>query len=404
MRKLFPVLAVLAIGLVVAGPAMAAKCDMLSEEAVERLKKLRTAMEQADEKNQADAKAIADFLPTFKRNVEDVEAGFRAIEAHEKKKPEKDIKKTFLGADFLAADERSKTNQADVKRWEADKLDLEAALDTKLGSLQSAINALGNWRGGVREFFSPTEDFGRARDDVREALRELGDKGQAPTREYDALFHKLLDGKVFIHSRFERKIKPAGANTGMLDAAEETRKKKKEARKQVIEFENKCPAAVARLEVDATRGREDDANDTDRRSQTGGNGNTNSPAVANGNTNNSGGEDTDLTAITEEGPSGNGTSTVARNTNTPAAPANTNTASTNTGGGGGGGDASYTVTSGDNLTKIARKLAAQLGNPDIQQLVSVLYQNMKTTSKDNPNLIFPGDTIDLEAVRKQLAA
>lgn len=409
------VTALLVLVLAAGGTAWAAKCDMLSDEAVTKLKQLRAEMQTADEKNQKDAQAIADYLPTFKAAVEGVEAAAKAIEDHEKTKPKKDEKKTVFGinpntpivggaADALAPDGRSLENQAQVKEWEAAKLRLEATLESKLKALQTAINALGNWRGGVRQFFLGAADFWDQRGDVREALRELGEKGDAPTKEYDAVFHRLGDDKLFVVARMKEKIKPAGSDSGLINTAEESRKAKKEKRKAVIDFENKCPAAAARLEVQATQGREDDAR---TQASGGGNGNANGGTSA-GNTNgtrNDNSVETDLSAIT-----GNGNEAVTRNSNGggPATATNTNTASTanaNAPANANGASAPqpYTVKSGDNLSRIARELAPSLGNPPIDKLVSILYQNMRTTSKDNPNLIFPGDTIDLEAVRKDLA-
>lgn len=408
MNSRITVTALLALVLA-AGTAWAAKCDMLSEEAVGKLKQLRADMEKADEKNQKDAQAIADFLPTFKAAVEGVEAAYKALQDHEKSKPKKDEKKTVFGinpntpivggaADALAPDGRSLENQAQVKEWEAQKLRLQATMEGKVKELQGAIDRLGNWRGNVRQFFLGEQNAWDQRDDVREALRELGEKGDGPKAQYDALFYKLGEEKPFVVERMEKRLKPAGANSGLIDVAEESRKAKREKRKAVIDFENKCPAAAARLEIDATRGREADAR-AQAAGGAGGGDNSGNGGGATATRPDDATED-DLSAVTGSGNGGDEGDTRPAGGGTTATAA---TGGTTTGGGSSGGATTYTVNPGDNLSKIARELAPSLGNPSVDKLVSVLYQNMKTSSKDNPNLIFPGDTIDLEAVRKQLA-
>jgi len=64
------------------------------------------------------------------------------------------------------------------------------------------------------------------------------------------------------------------------------------------------------------------------------------------------------------------------------------------------------VKPGDTLTAIAKELSPQLGNPPLYGqtgLVSALFRSIEGTTSGDPNLIFPGQVIDLAKVRKELA-
>lgn len=383
-----------------AAPARAAKCELLPEQARDQYLKLREAMNKANEAASGSAIAIKQYGPTFKKAVEEYHAANKAIHDHAAKKPGKDIEVNW------GRDQRSLENQAQVKEWEAAELRLRSTREQKMATLNQAFATLGNWRYWTSHLGK--QQMEDTENDIAECLSVLEADGNAAAAEYKRLISSVRNPNGADDYALTN-YKNVPTDTGMLEAADGTNEAAKKARKEVVSFSNKCPYGVVLADDGATTGREVDGNNVDQNRRN----NPASTTTANGNNANSSSNANtseqydDFGNLIEERNTNNPNSNAASNANVATA-SNANASNANAAGNSNAGNANapatvYTVKAGDNLTAIARSLAPTLGNPPISELVSVLYANMTTKSKTNPNLIFPGDTINLANVKKDLA-
>lgn len=269
-------------------------------------------------------------------------------------------------------------------RWKADAQDLTAARERALDAFKQTFGNLGMAWSGQGHFVN-------VRTKAIEYLRTLPDLTAAAQFEtvVNAVgdppqgFDRYAVGRIWI---------TGSAPLGLLGNCRTADDEVKRIKREQDEYGQRCPVGAAMYEVNVLQGRNGDGTaivDNRDNPQAGTTGNTTQTNGRNG-VGSLTGESRNTTSTNNvTTTSGNVTGTTANVTGTTG---NTTRTSTDT----------YTVRPGDNLTRIARELAPQLGNPPISELVRRLYANMTTRSRSNPNLIFAGDTINVAAVRAEL--
>lgn len=384
-----------------AAPAQAAKCELEAEAARDKFLALREAKNRANDAARASAVAIQQFGPEFKKAVEEYNASNLALKEHAGKKPAADISVPIL------PDRRTLENQGQVNDWEGDGNRLEAARERKMAALNAAFARLGNWHNWFTAG-SGVIQMERTARDVAEVLAALEGEGNAAAQEYARLITTIVKPPAGTSDYAWSHYKSVPSNSGLMEAADTTTQAAKKARKAEVDFSNLCPYGVVVADDGATSGREEDGAEVDRNRNRNNNGNTNVNRRANGNNANnanSSEEYDDFGNLIEERNTNNPNANNANNANRANAnnANNANVAANANNANNSNAPSIYTVKAGQNLTVIARELAPGLGNPPIRELVDVLYANMTTKSRNNTNLIFPLDTINLAGVKKDLA-
>lgn len=326
-----------------------------------------------------DGQAIADLLPAFKTAREEYTKADEALQQHLKKQH-------FEPSLFNGGTEPQKQ---EYHTWAAEESRLKTERDAKMPALQAALNRLGDpWGGAFGDWgYVGWKRLQNVRDVLGEVFFQLDD-ADTPRNNWTSQINTILfppEGQ----SDYARMKIELPLDTGLMETWDNDREKQHDHHEGIIEYERRCPNAPLAYRMHAEASRTADAatitNDQNRGS-----------VASTGATTATTGITGDLASLIGESPTTSTTGAASSGTTTAAA------ASTSGGTSVKGNDQKVTVVAGDNLWSIAKGLASKFKGIPTEDLVRALYANLQSKSRNNPNMIFPGDTIDLKAVAKDL--
>lgn len=375
-------IAVSLASLALAQAGWALRCDQSPLESLAAYTALHAKTDAAAAKLKTAAESIKAYFPELKAACEAYNAANQASMDHRTQEPGADV------SHALWWNTRSPQNTLAYKQWDTDQYAKELDRKTKFDALQATFTKLGNM---YCCFQVPSETL---RDAV-EVLTSLQEPNNATAVEFERVVNSVINPPSGVDDFAKNHLKSAGGNTGLLANCLLASKDAKNAKYAEYDYSDKCPVGAAIYTANILNGRNGDGtaivNNRNNPTQAG---TTN--VTRTGGRNGVGaltGESRNVTTARGNGATGNATPTT-NVTNSAGTTGNTTRSAAQV----------YTVKANDNLTKIARELAPSLGNPSIADLVRALYANMTTRSRNNPSLIFAGDTINLANVKKDLAA